>query len=171
MVDEDWASVSPGTFPTAEEEERETLCVRAATAILQTAQTELRRKGVSPIELRTSRNKSFVSLQSHNYVYEQRSAHPTEHGHPSNGYARIFASPRLRRMASHEMCNRVVEMELRCHTRAKTTKQGHSHRPSSDIPTCLELDAFRLAVDEDWASVSPGTFPTAKEEERETLCV
>lgn len=53
---------------------------------------------------------------------------------------------------------------------SKDTKQEHSHRPSSCIPTCLELDAFHLVMDEDWASVSPGTFPAA-EKKSEKLSV
>jgi hypothetical protein len=39
------------------------------------------------------------------------------------------------------------------------------------VPTCLELDAFRINLNEDWGSVSPGTFPTAEIDERGALCV
>jgi hypothetical protein len=39
------------------------------------------------------------------------------------------------------------------------------------VPTCLELDAFRINLDEDLGSVSPGTFPTAEIDERGALCV
>jgi hypothetical protein len=39
------------------------------------------------------------------------------------------------------------------------------------VPKCLELDAFRINLDEDWGSVSPGTFPTAEIDERWALCV